>query len=1013
MAKKYLIAVIALLAVVIVNAQTVGKFTFKNKEYFVYPYRISSADIPALGINIPDGEYVVFDTYSFKKKFSFHRDRRKQKYKLADTTIVSAIITVKNNLAQGAATFYDYSYKRNRKIKKIPYKITTGNLVNGLKTGQWRIESPKYKSYEIENYTNGVQNGYNTEYDSKNRLQKKTKYCDGSLCDTIFEYFNNQIIEEYDFLRNTNYNNNFNLYQIALNDFGHSHVKEAKTYYKRYDYNGNLRLSLKFNDGILLPFDSIGENYTSKDLKDELLRYVTVKTIGPDQLVVNNYYKNSFSTHNDKYYYKNGFNYLQDNYKVELRWKRRKFSRKYYVYKHDTTHRVTTLIDINTVNRKGIIPIPIYKSIYNNKDTSYSYYIPRYKFDYRSNSDFKFISVDTLTGGMYFTDITKDWRKTVKRTDRVRFIEMDKYYLETIKQNPCYLKNYIVIDNFYNDDKQERYYNSEMSGISANDFKGKIISSTYLHGDTLMNGQWFFAGSEKKGKNWQKGKRLSRNVSYREADGGGNFINGKKQGPWVEIDWTEPKRIPDDVSAYFFAHPKRVSSLIQQNYNNGLRDGLRVRYYVTDEDDEDFETDYEEEETETVHVKSANQKNKIKKNTIYKRSEMEFKNDTINGIYKTYYVNGKLAEEGQFVNGKLNGDYIKYDKQSKISSLTQFANGNLNGKYLRYENGKPECYAYFKNNILSDSLIYYFSSGKPMTCIYTNNERLNSKKLFFYNGQLKEEMTFNSSSTYNLTKETISSESFINILSSYKDSTNYKVNGSFTNYYENGQKLAEGTIANGKLSNAWKFYSITGALLHDVRFKDSIVVFKGSTDSVDIHGFYTGYYANGKKRCTGYLSSVDLNYDCFTKQDKVDPDFHVIDFFDMNGKQTVLNGNGYFVKYDHDGLKMSAGRTINFQKDSLWRYYTPDQKLNGIGFYANDEKDGVWYEGDLEGINFEDGACFDMNNPAEVKAYEQKRKDLNITRSIYKNGSRISYVNFRSNLSKTYKPRNRHHHVDF
>lgn len=38
-------------------------------------------------------------------------------------------------------------------------------------------------------------------------------------------------------------------------------------------------------------------------------------------------------------------------------------------------------------------------------------------------------------------------------------------------------------------------------------------------------------------------------------------------------------------------------------------------------------------------------------------------------------------------------------------------------------------------------------------------------------------------------------------------------------------------------------------------------------------------YSNGKKRSKGYITNIDLSFVCFTKHDKAETDFYVVDFF--------------------------------------------------------------------------------------------------------------------------------------
>lgn len=228
-----------------------------------------------------------------------------------------------------------------------------------------------------------------------------------------------------------------------------------------------------------------------------------------------------------------------------------------------------------------------------------------------------------------------------------------------------------------------------------------------------------------------------------------------------------------------------------------------------------------------------------------------------------------------------------------------------------------------------------------------------------------------------------------------------KAEAEYRSYYENGQLLAEGKIARGYPGGDWKFYNINGTLVHQINFTDTTILLPGAVKSIEVSGFYTGYYGNGKLRCRGYLDNISLSYDCFVKQDKPDLDFYVMDFYDIEGRQLVSGGNGYLVKYDENGLRMAAGKLVNCREDSLWKYYTPEQKLTKIGNYVHQKKDGVWYDGDLEGINFEDGACFDQNNAYEMEEYKRKRKELKINKTVYVNGMPGKRTSFSSDLNKT------------
>ncbi len=1002
MIKKYLFTTLVLLGILSLKAQNIGKYTFQNKTYYVYPYRISSDDIPAMGIKLPDGEYVVFKNYTFQKKFGL---KRKKKYVLSDTTLVSAIISVKNNLAEGAASFYSYARKKRRGYEKKPYSVSTGSLKNGLKHGEWKTGEGRYNTREVKNYANGILEGYSYKYNGQTILKQKEKYCGGKECDTVFYYTNGRVTKEYDVTDKTVLETDKSIYSEAVRSFGEYLPNRIKSYYKKYDYDGNLEMDLKFKDGVLLPFDSIGTS--SINTKYNYLRYVTVKNPQPGQQIFTTYNRSSYGTSKAQMYFNKGFKYFETSYNIRPKYKRKWFlSRKRIPNGEEVRKMQSEYLHPDKIDTNSTKPIVILRSI-NNDDTVETFYIPKFKLVYTSGAG-TLTNTDDLNRAAYFTEENYNWPQNIKRERLVKYISRKDHYDEKARINPFILKDFIAFNKIDLRHSSKDHSANLKFGVSSVNFEKIIVQNTYSKEGTPLNGNYCFSYG-KRSKKWSNDKQLVSYMSYEENANSGNFTNGKKEGLWTEIDWKKtPKRIPYDFHADFFAHPKNARMLREQYYKNGLREGNCVIYANTFEKDDN---DYRETD-DVIWYSSFGGGELSKKDILYKNFEMEFKNDTLNGNYKEFYPDGSVKVQATFINGRPDGDYRKYSKQKELTCLIQFDKGQLNGKYMTLQNNSVTCYANFKNNVLVDSLVYYYSDGKPLSCIYVDHEKIKSKRIYFPNGKLKEEVVFDALSQYTLSKETISSESFITNSKRYNNPTANKASGSFKSYYDNGQKLAEGPISKGAFAGNWKFYSINGQLLHNVAFYDSSVVFRAG-DSTRIKGAYTGFYSNGNKRCKGYITNIDLSYDCFTKQDKAEPDFFVIDFFDNNGKQTIKNGSGYFIKYDPNGLRRAAGKLVNSLPDSLWRYYTPEQKLDEIGFYKDDEKDGVWYSGDLEGINFEDGACFDMNNPAEVKAYEEKRKDLNINRSIYRDGKRISYVNFKSNLSKVYKPRSHHGNHSF
>ena len=1013
MIKKTVYFSIALLFVISAVAQNVGKYTYKQKEYFVFPYRIASTeDIPLLGYKMPDGQYVVFATYNFKVKPSL---RKTKKYKLTDTTVVSGVVTLKNNQAEGAAIFYDYSVNKRGKQSKQPYQQSTGDFTGGLKTGIWTVTEKENAITSLITHKNGLKDGYSIGL-KDGKIYQKEKYVNGKICDTSFYYTNGKLSNAFDLLTSAvqAHIQNQARFKQQLDSgltptvtLAHPAYKEAlelinirrlfKTFYKKYDANGALILDLKFDNGEILPFDSIHVKSTYYRYRPTV-DYVTVKDIDKTTKLLT-----CVSSDNDekdirKLYYKEEFLIRESEEKYITKTKKRFLSKKRVVIRVDTILKEEVYVNPNKINDSSIIPVLIQRSV-DRELGSYrlplieKYYLPKYKFVFIQSANHQFNHVDTTTHQIYFNKTESSNYSGYKRTETVMYLNETEKKFDDHKQQPFMDKDFIIGGKI-----QDYPLVGSTSNVSASKFNTEShykisFNKTFYKNDTLLNGLYVF-GENNKPKDLPKDVIYGRYIGIESGIREGKFVNGKKEGLWLTLYTNSIKKQPLNLRTYFFSHLKKSRTYSEINYKNGMYDGTYTYY--------------------SKYSALQYNSNSKEPSRLYKNYEMEFTRDTLNGLYKEYYYNDQLLKEVRYAMGVPDGEYKEYARSGNLIKRINFKKGALDGIYTDYRNGYINCVAAFKNNLLNDSLVYYYQSGRPRFKIQAKNDTLQKKISYYPDGKTKEMILFNTNSYSVLTKEALGSDSYIETLKAAKHKTLQYAEGYYQSYYDNGQLLSEGGIKKGRLSGLWKFYSINGVVIHNVNFVDTSVYLGDCKYVSKISGFYTGYYTTGVKRCDGYLKDLNLSYDCFTKQDKADLDFYALNFFDINGKQILKNGNGYYIKYESNGLRVSSGKLVDCDEDSLWRYYTPEQKLTEIGNYVDAEKEGVWYEGSLEGINFEDGACFDMANPNELKAFETSRKRLAIKRLIYKDGNLIQKTSFDSNLNKTYDGRRRRNsHVSF
>lgn len=90
-----------------------------------------------------------------------------------------------------------------------------------------------------------------------------------------------------------------------------------------------------------------------------------------------------------------------------------------------------------------------------------------------------------------------------------------------------------------------------------------------------------------------------------------------------------------------------------------------------------------------------------------------YKNDKLNGLQKTFFTNGKLAEKTFYTNGEKNGESLIFADNGQVTKSLQYKNGKLQGTAIYYnikgekimegsynEGSKSGHWKFYKNGIL-------------------------------------------------------------------------------------------------------------------------------------------------------------------------------------------------------------------------------------------------------------------------------------------------------------------------
>jgi antitoxin component YwqK of YwqJK toxin-antitoxin module len=951
------------------------KYVYQGQEYFVYPVRTGNTKgVPPTAFKMPDGKYIIFDEYNFK------RDRKKKKMVLLDTTQVTGIFTVKNSIANGPAEFYRYprKYKKGayHSAKEWNYKVS-GVYEDGLKSGTWITQNKKWIE-KRENFKNGILDGEVLEYYLNGALESGTKYRDGRMCDTVFKWnVNGTLSHCYDIKRVNDTitpPDNFSdyIYDKHIKS-GLSFYLHPRSFYKEYDEAGRLKNSIRYTYGKNPEFDSIisdGEKWYVKKLNN---------TTNPDEqqhLIVRKVTEEKFSETTTEYYYTGQKLTREKSIEYYFKSKEKYESEQVFVdlTKLDFRSWKDTVISINNYGKAGTVKHHLIPAI--------GYYWKEGSYD---GLDYRPLQVDTVKRKIFSRDTLGKKSDIIGVAREISIYEKDR---KDMKWERAEAEEQFKFLSGVSDVRTWYYFTSSVNLPRAYDFKqyasdfnGSAWGLTWLENKKPMNGVHVFLDDAKV---LRKNKFSAPKHHFTETRGTaemGFLLNGVRSGRWEQLLVKRKKHITDNFEKSFRYKPRAGEYYIAGDFKDGEKEGF-VRAWTT--------------ESKSIMENGRY----VLRLFTYMEYEANYSENYLHGPYKTFHYNGKLKYSANMWNGRIDGVYEFFDEEGKLTKYASFKKDTLHGDYAEFVDGKKNVEAHFENNMLQgEYIVYSTQNAKPILKISADKNRMLSKQLFFDNGALKEEVVFTDSSKAVFGKKMASFSSFIEDRREIKMGEQ-EMSALCTSYFENGKILSQGKFVNGKPAGTWKFYNIAGTLVNQVDFSDSLMLLAGDKDSTRIKGRVTGYFNNGKKRVTGFVTWWTSGYDCSTHQDKTKFTVIVKDAWTFEGKQVIANGNGAGTQYDENGNRISDGQLVNYKPHGIWKYFDPNQKLNETGKYENGLKQGLWFSGDLENLNFEDAACFNADDKEAQKKFEYSKNQLKFYTELYKDGKMISSQRYDTNLNK-------------
>ncbi len=250
------------------------------------------------------------------------------------------------------------------------------------------------------------------------------------------------------------------------------------------------------------------------------------------------------------------------------------------------------------------------------------------------------------------------------------------------------------------------------------------------------------------------------------------------------------------------------------------------------------------------------------------KSRTTFVNGKVNGKVTTWHPNGKIATEKEFKNGVEDGSDIIYNEDGEVRSESHYANGKQTGKSVRQITGNRGDYtltAYYKDGqydgeyseVYTDGIVKVkgaYTNGKKTgqwdnckddgtktgTEVYDTTGDLIKKITYFNTGKVEIERAMKNGKSEGVTRKydnegKLKSEinykngredgkSYVFYTSNQDDYsatsyyTNGKLNGDYSETYENGKPKVKGTYTNGSKSGKWTYYKNNGKVDREETF---------------------------------------------------------------------------------------------------------------------------------------------------------------------------------------------------
>ncbi len=439
----------------------------------------------------------------------------------------------------------------------------------------------------------------------------------------------------------------------------------------------------------------------------------------------------------------------------------------------------------------------------------------------------------------------------------------------------------------------------------------------------------------------------------------GNMRDGKPDGYWKTYNEkgvliAEGNRVNFELDSTWNFYNDSARLVLQINYKNGLKEGIRRTFREDEILEENFTNDIKNGLSITYFPDGKIKRTVNFVNGFEDGIAREFSPDgtvitlleyrrgfivdreNINrvdkrglkqGRWKYFYDNGSVKLEGIYRDDRKNGYFKEYDEKGMLTNISKYVNDEL-------QQETPEL---VKLDVRTD----YYPNGKPKTVAsYKGDVPQGVRREYDSSGRVVASYTFN--------KGKLVSEGII-------DDEGVK-DGPWKEYYEEGELRAEGSYNQGKRVGKWKFYHQNGSVEQDGNYNN-----QGNPE-----GAWKWYFENGNvERDEAYRNGLtDGPYTEYDENGKVvvqgeyvdglEEGFWKFQYGDTREEGTFKGGkrNGEWKTYYDNGELSFVGSFIDDNPNGRHIWFYPDGKKRDQGEFLMGMRTGDWVQYDKDGNVF-------------------------------------------------------------